>query len=155
MEFDLAFPQFSLNSGKQVEKDNTLELYSECALRFAIRGQPGRRLKKIDGSVKLEIQKDKGNSLMVHNELRFGQFGGDEKRLEYDEGTTLKKTMIDLKLSKDLPLLRSDGRSSCGTDQVLFYDFTMFAKKTNKASQVSVSLAPSKRATLHLEFESC
>jgi hypothetical protein len=155
LEFDLAFPQFSLNSGKRVEKDNTLELYSECALRFAIRGQPGRRLKKIDANVKMDIQKDKGSSLMLYNELRFGQFGGDEKRLEYEEGTELKKTSLDLKLSKDLPLLRSDGRSSCGTDQVLFYDFTMFAKKTNKASQVHVSLAPPKRARLHLEFENC
>jgi hypothetical protein len=153
--FDLSFPAFSLNSGHQVEKDNALELYSECALRFAIRGQPGKRLKKIEGLTKLEIQKDKGASLLVFNELRFGQFGSDEEKLQYDEQTEIKKTILDLNLSKDLAAVRSDGGSSCGTDQVLFYDFTLFAKKTNKASQVSVTFHPPKRATVRLEYEKC
>ena len=140
LTFDLAFPEYSLASGKQVNKDNALELYSECALRFAIRGQPGRRVKRIEGLVKLELQKDKGASLMVFNELRFGQFGSDERKLDYDEQTEIKKTVIDVHLSKDLTAVRSDGKTSCGTDQVLFYDFTMYAKKTNKASQVAASL---------------
>lgn len=155
LTFDLAFPDYGLSSGRQVDKDSALELYSECALRFAVRGQPGRRVKKIEGLVKLELQKDKGASLMVFNELRFGQFGSDERKLDYDEQTEIKKTVIDVNLSKDLTAVRSDGKSSCGTDQVLFYDFTMYAKKTNKASQVSASLPAPKRASVRLEFENC
>jgi hypothetical protein len=155
LTFDLVFPEYSLQSGKQVDKDNALEFYSECALRFAIRGQPGRRVKKIEGLVKLELQKDKGASLMVFNELRFGQFGSDERKLDYDEQTEIKKTVIDVNLVKDLSAVRSDGQSSCGTDQVLFYDFTMYAKKTRKASQVSASFQAPKRASVRLEFENC
>jgi hypothetical protein len=155
LTFDLVFPEYSLKSGKQVDKDNAQEYYSECALRFAIRGQPGRRVKKIEGLVKLELQKEKGASLMVFNELRFGQFGSDERKLDYDEQTEIKKTVIDVNLSKDLTAVRSDGKSSCGTDQVLFYDFTMYAKKTNKASQVSASFQAPKRASVRLEFENC
>lgn len=155
LSFDLSFPQFGLSSGRQLEKDNAIEMYSECALRFAIRGQAGRRLKKIEGIAKLDIQKDKGASLFIFNELKFGQYGSDEQRIDYDEQTEIKKLSLDLNLSKDLAAVRSDGQSSCGTDQVLFYDFTLFAKKTNKASQVSVSFPAPKRATIRLEYEKC
>jgi hypothetical protein len=153
--FDLAFPEFGLANGRKVEKDNATEMYSECALRFAIRGQPGKRLKRIEGLARLDIQKDKGASLFVYNELRFGQFGSDERKINYDEQTEVKKTSLDLKLSKDLPALRSDGQSSCGSDQVLFYDFTLFAKKTSKASQVTATFHPPKRASVRLEYENC
>ncbi len=155
LSFDLAFPQFSLGSGRQVEKDNAIEMFSECALRFAIQGQPGRRLKRMEGLAKLSVHKDKGASLFVYNELRFGQFGSDERRIEYDEQTEIKKVSLDISLSKELATVRNDGQSSCGTDQVLFYDFTLFAKKTNKTSQVSVTFPEPKRASIRLEYEKC
>jgi hypothetical protein len=153
--FELTFPEFGLKSGNRIEKDNKLELYSECALRFAIRGQPGKRLKKIEGLAKLEVQKAKGASLLIFNELKFGQFGSDDKRLEYDEQTELKKTQVDLNLSKALAPVRDDGKSSCGSDEVLFYDFTLFAKAANKASQVNVTFHPPKQAIVRLEYENC
>jgi hypothetical protein len=153
--FDLSFPKFSLHSGRQLEKGGAVELYSECAMRFAIRGQAGRRLKKIESTAKLDIQKEKGASLLIVNELRFGQFGDDAEKIDYDEQTEIKQATVELTLSKVLSTQRSDGQSSCGTDQVLFYDFTLFAKKTNKASQVSATLTPPKQAHIRLLYEDC
>ncbi|MFW7378994.1 MAG: hypothetical protein ACOH5I_09335 [Oligoflexus sp.] len=155
LKFDISFPQYSLASGKQLEKNNMIEMYSECALRFAIKGQPGRWLKRIEGVSELKIQKDIGSSLLVINELRFGQFGSDEKKFEYDKDMEVKTMKLDLQLAKDLVMNTMEGRSSCGTDQILNYDFTIFAKKPTKDSQVSVSLASPKKAILRLEYEDC
>lgn len=155
LKFDLSFPHFGLASGRQIEKDSMIEMYSECALRFAIKGQAGRRVKRIEGSSEMKIQKEKGSSLLVINELRFGQFGSDEKKVEYDKDIEVKSINLDLQLSKDLVMNTLEGRSSCGTDQILNYDFTLFAKKPAKDSQVNVSFTSPKKAFIRLEYEDC
>lgn len=153
--FELGMSHFNLKSGKRIERANAAEFYSECALRFAIRGQTGMRVKRINSLVKMDVYKEKGSSLLLFNELKFGRFGGDEKRMEYDEHVEIKGRIIDVHLTKDLPSIRSDGFSSCGTDQVLFYDFTLFAKAADRASQASISLVPNQMATIRLDFENC
>lgn len=155
LTFDLSFAHFQIPGQRTIEKDNRTEMYSECALRFAIRGQPGRRIKRIEAQATVDIRKPKGATLYLYNELRFGGFGGDEKKLIYDEQTDIKDTNFKLNLARDLATYRIDGKSSCGSDQVLFYEFTMVAKKPSKGRDVSVSFPAPSRVSVRLDYESC
>lgn len=153
LTMELSFPRFSLANGKKVEKAKETELYSECALRFAIKGQPGRRVSRVEATSQFDVKKDKDAELTLINELRFGQLGSDERKIFYPSKSSIHAP-LPLQLAHDVAKSTPEGLSSCGSDQVLFYDFTVFAK-TKSSARAYASFSPPKRASITLAYESC
>jgi hypothetical protein len=155
LQLVLHLPDFNLKSGHNVEKNRAREMYSECALRFAIKGQKGRRLKKIKGLSELQITKEKGVKILILNELKFGRFGESVRKFQYDENSEIKNLKLALNLSEEFAEVAEDGSSSCGSDQILNFDYTFFATKTGDVHPIKASIQIPQQAYLTLEYADC
>lgn len=153
MKFKL--PKYQLNSPPE-NPATSLTFARECALRVVAVPQAQYRIKSIAARTPVSFSKDEKTTLKMQYILKLDGHIVAHSLKEVDESNALRNQDDKVVLAgQPSPEESAVSRQECGSPQMIGFDYTFIAGRSQPSDQAQIKLAEDKQLELAVELETC
>ncbi|MBM3381894.1 MAG: hypothetical protein FJY29_05575 [Betaproteobacteria bacterium] len=153
MKFKL--PKYQLSSPPE-NPATSLTFARECALRVVAVPQVQYRIKSVAARTPVNFSKDEKTSLKMQYILKLDGHIVAHSLKEIDESGSIRNQDDKVVLAgQPSPEEAAVSRQDCGSPQMIGFDYTFIAGRTQPNDQAQIKLAEDKQLELAVELEAC
>jgi hypothetical protein len=153
MKFKL--PKYQLSSPPE-NPATSMTFARECALRVVAVPQPQYRIKSVAARTPVTFSKDEKTTLKMQYILKLDGHIVAHSLREVDESNTIRNQEDKVVLAgQPTPEESAVSRQECGSPQMIGFDYTFIAGRSQANEQAQIKLAEDKQLELAVELEAC